>query len=154
MDLSVFSISLRGNIPILHCKINIKQINIAMKKLLLTMLLCVCAGTAFADFRQEYDTNRNFWNLGKIESGYPEGVGTKLTEHVGNDTHKHEVWGATTEIKVPETGDVIVTFSYQGWSGSTDATKILGVDIINSSGTVISSSSVSNIKLLRLRSLI
>ena len=103
------------------------------------MLLCVCAGTAFADFRQEYDTNRNFWNVGKIESGYPEGVGTKLTEHVGSDTHTHEVWGATTEIKVPVTGDVIVTFSYQGWSGSTDATKILGVDIINSSGIVISS---------------
>ena len=103
------------------------------------MLLCVCAGTAFADFRQEYDIDRNFWNVGKIESGYPEGVGTKLTEHVGSDTHTHEVWGATTEIKVPVTGDVVVTFSYQGWSGSTDATKILGVDIINSSGTVISS---------------
>lgn len=109
-----------------------------MKKLLLTMLLCVCAGTAFADFRQEYDTNRNFWNVGKIESGYPEGVGTELTKHIGNDTHMHEVWGATTDIKVPETGDVIVTFTYQDWSGSTDATKILGVDIINSAGTVIS----------------
>ena len=47
-DLSVFPISLRRNIPILHCKINIKQINIAMKKLLLlfAVLLSTVSGWA------------------------------------------------------------------------------------------------------------
>lgn len=44
----MFSISLRGNILILHCKINIKQINIAMKKLLFlfAVLLSTVSGWA------------------------------------------------------------------------------------------------------------
>ena len=47
-DLSVFSISLRGDIPILHCKINIKQINIAMKKLLFLFAVLLTSVGAWA----------------------------------------------------------------------------------------------------------
>lgn len=47
-DLSVFSISLRGYIPILHSKINIKQINIAMKKLLLLFAVLLTSVGAWA----------------------------------------------------------------------------------------------------------
>ena len=47
-DLSVFSISLRGYIPILHSKINIKQINIAMKKLLFLFAVLLTSVGALA----------------------------------------------------------------------------------------------------------
>lgn len=47
-DLSVFPISLRGYIPILHCKINIKQINIAMKKLLFLFAVLLTSVGAWA----------------------------------------------------------------------------------------------------------
>ena len=47
-DLSVFPISLRRNIPILHCKINIKQINIAMKKLLFLFAVLLTSVGAWA----------------------------------------------------------------------------------------------------------
>lgn len=48
MDLSIFCLPLRGYILILHSKINIKQINIAMKKLLLlfAVLLSTVSGWA------------------------------------------------------------------------------------------------------------
>ena len=48
VDLSVFSITLRGNIPILHCKIKIKQINIAMKKLLILFAVLLTSVGAWA----------------------------------------------------------------------------------------------------------
>ena len=104
--------------------------------MLLAALLC-CIGVAKADFRQEYTVGADFWTEKQMaSSAYPADVATKLAEHA-TDNNTHEVWGANASIIVPAEGNVEVTFSYRGWSGSNLGMTILGVDVVDGEYNVV-----------------
>ena len=79
----------------------------------------------------------DFWTEKQMaSSAYPTDVATKLAEHATDDK-THEVWGANASIIVLAEGNVEVTFSYKGWSGSNLGMTILGVDVVDGEGNVV-----------------
>ncbi len=79
----------------------------------------------------------DFWTEKQMaSSAYPADVATKLAEHA-TDNNTHEVWGANASIIVPAEGNVEVTFSYRGWSGSNLGMTILGVDVVDGEYNVV-----------------
>ncbi|MEE0985689.1 MAG: hypothetical protein UH687_08705 [Bacteroidaceae bacterium] len=108
-----------------------------MRKFLLTLaVLCGTVG-AWADITQNYYLNCNFWqNATSIPTEVEEVLNTAT---INDKTVKKEggviQWSNNT-ITIDADGDVVVTFTH---NGGQHMLNMLGVDVIDANGTVISS---------------
>ena len=95
---------------------------------LLFALLISFSSAAWADFHQPWTSTPFPWSSTAVdEANIPSGISTGATNYT---VHV----GTVSVIKEGETGDATVHFAY---SGGNSALRVLGVDLINSEGTVV-----------------
>lgn len=92
-------------------------------------------------FTRTYHSDTYFWDGGEIAmDDAPADLKAVFEDenHEGYDTEgsEHRIYTANTGIYVPKMGDVTVTFNYLG---GTDRLTILGVDIVDALGDIVSS---------------
>lgn len=92
-------------------------------------------------FTRTYHSDTYFWDGGEIAiDDAPADLKAVFEDenHEGYDTEgsKHRIYTANTGIYVPKMGDVTVTFKYLGGG---DRLTILGVDIVDALGDIVSS---------------
>ena len=92
-------------------------------------------------FTRTYHSDTYFWDGGEIAmDNAPDDLKAVFENknHEGYDTEgsEHRIYTANTGIYVPKMGDVTVTFNYLG---GTDRLTILGVDIVDALGDIVSS---------------
>ena len=100
-------------------------------KSMLCLLLGLVCNVAWADFTQSWTASPVApWGTTDLTSGqYPDGIATVL------ETAKGNVRLAETEVTATANGTATVTFVY---SGGSHKLNILGVDLVNESGVVVS----------------
>ena len=100
-----------------------------MRKLsLLFALLISFSSAAWADFHQPWTSTPFPWSSTAVdEANIPSGISTEATDYT---VHV----GTVSVIKEGETGDATVHFAY---SSGSSALRVLGVDLVNSAGTVV-----------------
>lgn len=100
-----------------------------MRKLsLLFALLISFSSAAWADFHQPWTSTPFPWSSTAVdEASIPSGISTEATDYT---VHV----GTVSVIKEGETGDATVHFAY---SSGSSALRVLGVDLVNSEGTVV-----------------
>ena len=100
-----------------------------MRKLsLLFALLISFSSAAWADFHQPWTGTPFPWSSTAVdEANIPSGISTGATDYT---VHV----GTVSVVKEGETGDATVHFAY---SGGNSALRVLGVDLVNSAGTVV-----------------
>ena len=100
-----------------------------MRKLsLLFALLISFSSAAWADFHQPWTSTPFPWSSTAVdEANIPSGISTEATDYT---VHV----GTVSVIKEGETGDATVHFAY---SSGSSALRVLGVDLVNSEGTVV-----------------
>ena len=91
-------------------------------------------------FTRTYHSDTYFWDGGEIAMDDAPADLKAVFEnenHEGYDTEgsEHRIYTANTGIYVPKMGDVTVTFNYLG---GTDRLTILGVDIVDALGDIVS----------------
>lgn len=92
-------------------------------------------------FTRTYHSDTYFWDGGEIAMDDAPAALKAVFEHEdheGYDTEgsEHRIYTANTGIYVPKMGDVTVTFNYLGGG---DRLTILGVDIVDALGDIVSS---------------
>lgn len=100
-----------------------------MRKLsLLFALLISFSSAAWADFHQPWTSTPFPWSSTAVDKAkIPSGISTEATDYT---VHV----GTVSVIKEGETGDATVHFAY---SSGSSALRVLGVDLVNSEGTVV-----------------
>ena len=100
-----------------------------MRKLsLLFALLISFSSAAWADFHQPWTSTPFPWSSTAVdEANIPSGISTEATDYT---VHV----GTVSVVKEGETGDATVHFAY---SSGSSALRVLGVDLVNSAGTVV-----------------
>ena len=100
-----------------------------MRKLsLLFALLISFSSAAWADFHQPWTSTPFPWSSTAVdEANIPSGISTGATDYT---VHV----GTVSVVKEGETGDATVHFAY---SGGNSALRVLGVDLVNSKGTLV-----------------
>ena len=95
---------------------------------LLFALLISFSSAAWADFHQPWTSTPFPWSSTAVdEANIPSGISTGATDYT---VHV----GTVSVVKEGETGDATVHFAY---SGGNSALRVLGVDLVNSEGTVV-----------------
>ena len=95
---------------------------------LLFALLISFSSAAWADFHQPWTSTPFPWSSTAVdEANIPSGISTGATNYT---VHV----GTVSVIKEGETGDATVHFAY---SSGNSALRVLGVDLVNSEGTVV-----------------
>lgn len=99
---------------------------------MLCLILGLVCNVAWADFTQSWTASPVApWGTTDLTSGqYPDGIATVL------ETAKGNVRLAETEVTATANGTATVKFVY---SGGSHKLNILGVDLVNESGVVVSS---------------